>query len=273
MTGPDGARGITVPDVAQLEGAVVLVTGGSRGLGAAVARRAASQAAAGIAVTGRDEDAGRRTVAQLREAGANAEFLRVDLADAAQAASVVPRTVERFGRVDAVVNAAGLTTRGSMLDTTAELFDQHVAVNLRAPFLVMSEAIKHLRGRSAPGSIVNVISLSAHGGQPYLAPYVAAKAGLAGLTRNAAHAHRWDRIRVNGVNIGWTDTEGEDRIQRETHGAQDGWQERAAAELPAGRLGDPEEIAEFLVFLLSGRSGVVTGSVVDWDQTVVGGYD
>jgi NAD(P)-dependent dehydrogenase (short-subunit alcohol dehydrogenase family) len=186
---------------------------------------------------------------------------------------VVPRTVERFGRVDAVVNAAGLTTRGTMLDTTVELFDRHIAVNLRAPFLVMSGTIAHLRARSAPGSIVNVISLSAHGGQPHLAPYVAAKAGLAGLTRNAAHAHRWDRIRVNGVNIGWTATEGEDRVQREAHGAEDGWQERAAAGLPMGRLGDPEEIAEFLVHLLSPRSGVVTGSVIDWDQTVIGGYD
>lgn len=258
---------------AQLEGAVALVTGGTRGLGAAVARQAARQGAAGIAVTGRDAEAARKTVAQLRDLGTDAEFLGADLADAGEAMSVVPRAVERFGRVDAVVNAAGITTRGTMLDTSAELFDEHVAVNLRAPFLIMSETIKHLKGRSAPGSVVNVISLSAHGGQPYLAPYVAAKAGLAGLTRNAAHAHRWDRIRINGVNIGWTATEGEDRIQREAHGADDGWQERAAAGLPMGRLGDPDEIAEFLVYLLSPRSGVVTGSVIDWDQTVVGGYD
>lgn len=257
----------------QLEGAVVLVTGGTRGLGAAVARQAARQGATGIAVTGRDAEAARHSVAQLRELGADAEFVGADLADAGEAKSVVPRAVERFGRVDAVVNAAGITTRGTMLDTSAELFDEHVAVNLRAPFLIMSETIKHLKGRSAPGSVVNVISLSAHGGQPYLAPYVAAKAGLAGLTRNAAHAHRWDRIRINGVNIGWTATEGEDRIQREAHGADDGWQERAAAGLPMGRLGDPDEIAEFLVYLLSPRSGVVTGSVIDWDQTVVGGYD
>lgn len=257
----------------QLEGAVALVTGGARGLGAAVARQAARQGAAGIAVTGRDAEAARKAVAQLRDLGADAEFLGADLADAGEAMSVVPRAVERFGRIDAVVNAAGITTRGTMLDTSAELFDEHVAVNLRAPFLIMSETIKHLTGRSAPGSVVNVISLSAHGGQPYLAPYVAAKAGLAGLTRNAAHAHRWDRIRINGVNIGWTATEGEDRIQREAHGADDGWQERAAAGLPMGRLGDPDEIAEFLVYLLSPRSGVVTGSVIDWDQTVVGGYD
>ena len=119
----------------------------------------------------------------------------------------------------------------------------------------------------APGAIVNIISISEHAGQPYLAPYVAAKAGLAGLTRNVAHAHRWDRIRVNGLDIGWTDTEGEDIVQRSFHGADDDWRQRAAESLPMGRLGQADEIANFVVFLLSDSSGVVTGSVIDWDQT------
>jgi NAD(P)-dependent dehydrogenase (short-subunit alcohol dehydrogenase family) len=120
---------------------------------------------------------------------------------------------------------------------------------------------------------VNVISFSEHGGQPYLAPYVAAKAGLAGLTRNAAHAYRFDRVRINGLDIGWTETEGEDATQRAFHAAADGWAARAAAGLPMGRLGQPDEIAEMVVFLLSDRSGVVTGSVLDWDQNVLGGQD
>ena len=118
-----------------------------------------------------------------------------------------------------------------------------------------------------------MISSSEHGGQPFLAPYVAAKAGLAGLTRNAAHAHRFDRIRINGVNIGWTDTEGEDLTQRTFHGADDSWREQAARTLPMGKLGQVDEIADFIVFLLSDRSGVVTGSVIDWDQQVLGGLD
>ena len=120
--------------------------------------------------------------------------------------------------------------------------------------------------------IVNIISTSEHGGQPYLAPYVAAKAGLAGLTRNVAHAHRWDRIRINGLDIGWTETEGEDAVQREAHGASDSWQREAGRSLPMGKLGQVDEIADFVVFLLSARSGVVTGSVIDWDQNVFGGY-
>ena len=200
-------------------------------------------------------------------------FVPADVADVGQALGSVTATVAAFGRVDGLVNAAGLTSRGTLLDTTPELFDEHVAVNLKAPFFLMQAVVADMAARKAPGAIVNVLSMSGHGGQPYLAPYVAAKAGLAGLTRNAAHAHRWDRIRINGVNIGWTDTEGEDATQRRFHGAGDDWREQAGASLPMGKLGQPDEIADFVVFLLSDRSGVVTGSVIDWDQNVLGAYD
>ena len=145
--------------------------------------------------------------------------------------------IAEFGRVDSLVNAAGLTTRGTLLDTTPELFDAHIAINLRAPFFLMQAVVANLVVPRAPGTIVNIITSSEHGGQPYLAPYVAAKAGLAGLTRNAAHAHRWDRIRINGLNIGWTDTEGEDATQRTFHDAGDDWREQAAASVPMGKLG------------------------------------
>jgi NAD(P)-dependent dehydrogenase (short-subunit alcohol dehydrogenase family) len=177
------------------------------------------------------------------------------------------------GRVDCLVNSAGLTSRGTLLDTSPELFDAHVAVNLRGPFFLMQEVVRSLVAAGRPGTIVNIITTSQHGGQPYLAPYVAAKAGLAGLTRNAAHAHRWDRIRINGLNIGWTATEGEDAVQREFHDAEDGWLQRASDSLPMGKLGQVDEIADMVVLLLSDRSGVVTGSVIDWDQIVIGGLD
>ena len=94
-----------------------------------------------------------------------------------------------------------------------------------------------------------------------------------GLTRNAAHAHRWDRIRINGVNIGWTDTDGEDAVQRAFHGAGDDWREVAGRGLPMGRLGRADDAAALVVLLLSDRSGVVTGAVLDWDQQVVGAHD
>ena len=289
-----------------LEGRVVLVSGGTSGLGAAIARAAVREGAL-VVVTGRRREPGEALVAELGTArtgvpgtgvpgtgasstgvtasgtgptgsgraggGDGALFVQADVAEVAQARACVTAAVAAFGRVDCLVNAAGLTARGTLLDTTPELFDAHVAVNLKAPFFLMQAVVADMVARKAPGTIVNIGSTSAHGGQPYLAPYVAAKAGLAGLTRNAAHAHRWDRIRINHLNIGWTDTEGEDETQRRFHGAGDDWREKAGASLPMGKLGQPGEIADFVVFLLSDRSGVVTGSVIDWDQNVLGAFD
>jgi len=255
-----------------LDGRVVLVSGGTQGVGAAVAR-AAARAGATVAVTGRRPEPGNALVDELRAAGGRAAYVRCDVADVPDAQAAVHTVLAEFGRVDCLVNAAGLTERGTLLDTTPELFDRHIAINLRGPFFLMQSVVAHLVARKAPGTVVNIISSSELGGQPYLAPYVAAKAGLAGLTRNAAHAHRWDRIRINGLDIGWTDTEGEDTTQREFHDADDGWRERAGKALPMGKLGQADEIADFVVFLLSDRSGVVTGSVIDWDQNIFGGLD
>ncbi|WP_042391759.1 SDR family oxidoreductase [Streptacidiphilus carbonis] len=255
-----------------LEDRIVLVNGGSQGVGAAVARAAAREGAT-VAVAARRSEPAEALVAELADAGAEAMFVRADLADAAEAIAAVQAVVAAYGRIDCLVNSVGLTSRGSLLDTTPELFDAHIAINLRAPFFAMQAAVTDMLARKAPGTVVNIITSSAHGGQSFLAPYVAVKAGLAGLTRNAAHAHRWDRIRINGLNIGWTATEGEDATQRIFHGAGDDWREEAAGRLPMGRLGQPDEIADFVVLLLSDCSGVVTGSVIDWDQNVLGGLD
>jgi NAD(P)-dependent dehydrogenase (short-subunit alcohol dehydrogenase family) len=253
-----------------LTGRVLLVSGGTQGLGAAIARTAAREGAA-LVLAGRNAERGEKLAAELQNTGADAVFVRTDIGDLRQAQAAVAATIERHGRIDCLVNAAGFTARGTMLDTTPELFDQHIAVNLRAPFFLMQAAIADMKERGESGTIVNVLSIDSHGGQAFLAPYVAAKAGLAGLTKNAAHAHRWDRIRINGLNMGWSATDGENMTQQQTHGAGPDWQEQAAAGLPMGKLGQVDEIADFVVFLLSDRSGVVTGSVIDWDQNVIGG--
>ena len=250
----------------------MLVNGGTQGVGAAVARAAVLEGAR-VMVSGRRSDVGERCAAELRSLGGEARFIPTDMADPQQARRSVTRTMEVFGRIDGLCNAAGLTTRGTLLDTTPELFDAHIAVNLRGPFFAMQAAVADMVERGEQGSIVNIGSIAAHGGQGYLAPYVAAKAGLAGLTRNAAHAHRWDRIRINCLNIGWTETEGETQTQRRFHDAGEDWVAAAAKKVPMGKLGQPDEIAEMVIFLLSPRSGVVTGSVIDWDQIVIGGHD
>ncbi|MEV4642501.1 SDR family oxidoreductase [Actinoplanes sp. NPDC049548] len=250
-----------------LDGRVTLVSGGTQGVGAGIARAAVREGAC-VVVTGRRRDVGERLAAEI-----GATYVLTDLSDVESARASAAAVVDRYGRIDCLVNAAGLTARGSLLDTTVELFDRHMAVNLRAPFFLMQAAVRDMLRRAEPGTILNIISVSELGGQPYLAPYVAAKSGLAGLTRNAAYAHRFDRIRINGLDIGWTDTEGEDVVQRAYHDAGDDWREQAAKRLPMGRLARVDEIADFAVFLLSARSGVVTGSVIDWDQQVIGGMD
>jgi len=213
---------------------------------------------------------GERAAAEL---GERASFVRCDVADVEECRSTATAVIAQHGRIDGLVNAAGLTERGTLLDTTPEMFAQHVAINLRGPFFLMQAAVQDMIDRGAGGSIVNIVTMSAHGGQPYLAPYVATKAALAGLTRNAAHAHRFDRIRINGINIGWTDSAGEDVIQRRFHDADDDWRERAGERLPAGRLAAPDDVVALAVLLLSDASGVVTGSIIDWDQTVPGASD
>lgn len=251
---------------------IILISGGTQGVGAGIARAAVREGAT-VVVSGRRADVGEAFADELVAGGAKASFVRADVADVASARASVARVIERHGRIDGLVNAAGLTTRGTLLDTSPELFDQHVAINLKAPFFLMQAAVSDMITRGATGSIVNVITMSAHGGQPYLAPYVAAKAGLIGLIKNVAHAHRWDKIRINGINIGWTETAGEDDIQRRFHGAGDDWLDKAGASLPMGKLGQVDDVARLAVLLLSDASGVVTGSIIDWDQNVPGAHD
>ena len=141
---------------------------------------------------------------------------------------VVAEADSRFGRVDALVNAAALTDRGNIFDTTEERYNEIFDVNVRAPFFLIQETVRIMRREKIAGAIVNIQSMSAHGGQPFIAAYCASKGALATLTRNVAHSLLKFRIRVNGLNIGWMSTPGEDRIMKTYHGAEDGWLEAAA---------------------------------------------
>ena len=184
---------------------VVLISGGTQGLGAAIARAAAREGAL-VAVAGRRREPGEALAAELVAAGAKALFVQADVGDVTQARACVTAAITRFGRVDSLVNAAGLTSRGTLLDTTPDLFDAHIAVNLKGPFFLMQAVVADLVAREAPGTIVNIISTSEHGGQPYLAPYVAAKAGLAGTwpprPGRSARWHANQGIKERGAAVG-----------------------------------------------------------------------
>ena len=177
------------------------------------------------------------------------------------------------GEVDGLVNAAGMTTRASVADGTLTQFDEILALDLRAPFFLMQAFIRHRIARHAPGAIVNIQSMNGHCGTPELAIYAAAKGGLATLTRNAANAHLADRIRVNGINMGWSPTDAEHEMQARTLGRGDGWVAAAAAGQPLGRLLDPVEVARLAVYLLSDYSGLQTGTSIDLEQVVLGAWN
>jgi hypothetical protein len=258
---------------ATLHGKVAVVTGGTQGLGAAIALLLAQRGAAGLVICGRQVDKGRAQAQQITQAsGVRVVFVQADLEKVDDCRKVIATADAEFGRVDVLVNAAAITDRGTLLDTDPALFDRMMAINVRAPFFLMQEAVKLMRRDQIAGSIVNIGSMSALAGQPFIAAYCTSKGALATLTRNSAYALLRNRIRVNGLNIGWMASEGEDRIQREFHGSAPDWLEQAAAKQPFGRLVDPHEVARAVAFLCSGESGLMTGSVVEYDQSVWGGY-
>lgn len=258
---------------ARLDGKIAVITGSTQGLGEATARLFAVRGAAGLVLCGRNAENGARVAAEITAGGCVAHFVAADLAEVAACRAVLAETDARFGRVDCLVNCAALTDRGGILDTTPELFDRLFAVNVRAPFFLIQEAAKLMRRDGVAGAIVNIISMSSHGGEPFITAYSASKGALATLTRNAAYALMPDRIRVNGLNIGWADTPAEDRIQKLAHGAGDDWLGEAERGQPFGRLIKPGEVARAVAFLASEESGLMTGSVVDFDQSILGAYD
>jgi NAD(P)-dependent dehydrogenase (short-subunit alcohol dehydrogenase family) len=255
----------------RLDGKVVVVTGSTQGLGAAIARRAARLGAAGIVVSGRDAPRGESVREELEGYGCEAAFVEADLAQVEPCRAIVHACEERFGRLDGLVNAAGLSSRGTLDDTTVELWDRLFAINARAPFLLMQEAARAMRRAGRGGSVVNIITMASHGGEPVLTGYAASKGALATLTRNAAYQLQPDRIRVNGLNIGWTATEGEHAVQTATGRPAD-WLAEADASSPLGRLLRPDDIAPMATYLLSDAAQLVTGSVIDFDQTVHGSH-
>ena len=255
-----------------MKGRALLVTGATQGIGLAIARAGARAGAEGVLVTGRDAIRGASAAAEIARLGAASGFVAADLEDPAAPDAIFDAALERFGRIDALANAAALTDRGSVAEADRRLWDRLFAVNARAPFFLMQRLINHLRARRAPGAIVNILSIHAYGGAPALAVYASTKSALAGLTKNAAHAHRFDRIRVNGINVGWVDTPAERQMQASTLGKGEGWLAEAAAAQPFGRLLTPDDVARLALYLLSDASEPMTGALIDYEQFVVGAF-
>lgn len=245
---------------------VLLVTGGTQGVGRAVALEAVRSGAAAVVLTDRNNQRGAEIVSDIMKMGAKAAFVAADLNEQDAPARIVSAAIDNFGRLDGLVNAAGLSDRGSIADADTALFDHLFAVNTRAPMFLMQGVIRHLKERKAPGSIVNILSFHAHGASIDLAVYGATKAALSLLTKNAASAHRKDRIRVSGINLGWTDTPGEREMQAVKLGKGESWLAEAESRMPWSRLIQPEDVARLTLFLLSDVSIPMTGALIDQEQ-------
>lgn len=258
------------PDSSSLQGKVLLLSGASRGVGECVARLAVERGAAGLALVGRDTKTGEKLAAELEELGTRTIFITADLGEADEPSRIVGVVDETFGVVHGLLNSAAVTDRGSVWNTTTEMFDAMMAVNVRAPFMLIQECAKIMKREGVPGSVVNIGSVTGHGGDVNLTHYAISKGALHTLTRNCAYSLMRDRIRVNLLNPGWMDTPTEDATQRRWHNAQNGWLQKAESEQPLGRLIKPDELARTILFLLSDESGLMTGAIIDFDQSVLG---
>jgi len=242
-----------VADPLDCTGKVVVVTGGSRGVGRGIAEAFLS-AGADVVICGRTEPADGDLPA--RE-GRRAVFMAADVRHAEQAADVVTRTGERFGRLDVLVNNAGGSPAVPAADASARFISQVIALNLVAPFYCAQAANRVMQGQPEGGAIVNIASVSGLRPSPGTAAYGAAKAGLINLTRSLAV--EWaPKVRVNCVVAGMIATEAAD----DHYGGPEGLR-AVAATVPLGRLGTPADVAGVCLFLVSPLASYVSGAAVE----------
>jgi NAD(P)-dependent dehydrogenase (short-subunit alcohol dehydrogenase family) len=254
----------------RMDGKVCVVTGSTQGLGAAIAHRLAEAGASGVVTLGRNGTKGRAMAEAItRETGVPVHFVKADLGKVEDCRGVMAEAERVYGKIHVLVNAGARTDRGTILDTSPELFDALFAVNVRGPYFLMQEAIRRMIRDGIEGAICNIGSISEHAGQPFINAYCATKGALATLTRNTAFSVMKNRIRVNQLNVGWMASDHERELQAEATGDPN-WEAKAGAGLPFGRLIDPAEAARAVNFIVSDDAGLMTGAVVNFDQTVWG---
>jgi NAD(P)-dependent dehydrogenase (short-subunit alcohol dehydrogenase family) len=257
----------------QLAGKVAAITGGTQGLGEAVARLFAARGAAGLAICGRSVEQGEAIASELSGAGCPTEFVHADLERIEDGRNFIDSAEASFGRLDILVNCAAATDRGTIETTTEEVWDRLFALNVKSQFFLIQRAVEVMRRHKTEGAIANVGTMVAYGGPPFLIAYSSSKAALMTMTRALANALKRDRIRINTLNIGWTNTPREHLVQTKVHGRPENWLEVVSRNQPRGRLIEPDEVARAIAFLCSAESGLMSGAVIDFDQTIIGTND
>ena len=248
---------------------VAIITGSGQGMGEGIARLYVENGAK-VVISGRDDLKGPSVVESIRAQGGEAIFHRADVSVENDCRALIDRAVEHFGQLDVLVNNVGLSTRSTIEDTTVELWDHLFATNVRSAFICSQQAFKHMKPRQS-GSIINIGSVNAYIGEPKLLAYSATKGAMMTFTKNLASYANQFRIRVNQLNVGWTETPNEHRVKKEEEGKDGNWLDEAAATRPFGRLLVPRDIAYAALYFASDESALITGSVLDLEQHPVGG--
>ncbi len=239
-----------------------LITGGTSGIGRAVANKLA-QLGIHVVVVGRDTNRGEKTIAEIRAAGGEADFISFDLQDASSAREVSRRAVELVnGHVDILINSAGIFPFGPTHEMTEEMFDSVYSINVKAPYFLVAE-LAPLMAKRGKGAIVNVSTMVADFGMPGMSLYGSSKAAINLLTKAWAAEYGPSGVRVNAVSPGPTKTEGTQAMGEAL--------DQLAAQAPAGRPATPDEVAEAIVFLATDRASFIHGTklAVDGGRTAV----
>jgi NAD(P)-dependent dehydrogenase (short-subunit alcohol dehydrogenase family) len=246
----------------RMAGKVAVVTGAAQGIGRGCAEMLAREGAR-VVVGDLQVEAGQAAVEAIRAAGGEAIFQRADIVEEADCAALIDAAVQTYGRLDALVNNAGWFPRATLEETTTELWDRIMHVNVRGAFLCCKYAVPRMRAAGG-GSIVNIGSINGIQGLPNLVAYSAAKGALLTLTRTLAGAYAPERIRVNYVIPGWVLSEGEIALQR-SRGVTDEQLQQAGSRLPLGRHQTPQDTAYAVIYLASDESAQVTGTMLHID--------
>jgi len=242
-----------------LQKRVAFITGGNGGIGLGMAKGFAS-AGASVVIAGRNKTKAQLALSELHSLGAEAEFVEVDVLKEASCHQAIQRAVERYGRLDILVNSAGTTIRKQPEDLTEQDWHLVVNTNLTGVFLCSKAAYPHMV-RAGGGKIINIGSMMSIFGMPYATPYAASKGGIVQMTRAMATAWAKDNIQVNTVLPGWVDTD----LTRSARQEVPGLHEKVLARTPAQRWGAPDDFAGIAVFLAAPASNFITGAAIPVD--------
>jgi NAD(P)-dependent dehydrogenase (short-subunit alcohol dehydrogenase family) len=246
----------------RVEGKVVIVTGGATGIGRAISETLAREGAR-VVIGNRNEERGIEAAQAILEAGGEARFVPADVTKEEDCRNLVEKAVGRYGKLDALVNNAGIFPRATLEETTSELWDQIMAVNLKGAFFCCKYAVPEIR-KQGGGSIIHIGSANAYVGGANLFAYSVSKGGMITMTRNMAAALAKDNIRTNFVNPGWVITETEVEVQaKEGHDAE--WIAEAGRNMALGRHQVPQDAANTCLFLISDEASQINGDQINVD--------